>query len=72
MLGDGTIVHSDASEGIPVASLISEANRDQLEEILIKQQYKGGPDMVRELCREWINRYSTRKVMVQELRTMLR
>ena len=36
------------------------------------QQYKGGSDMVRELCREWINRYSTRKVMVQELRTMLR
>ena len=36
VLGDGTIVHSDASEGIPVASLISEANRDQLEEILIK------------------------------------
>ena len=36
------------------------------------QQYEGGNDMVRELCREWIAMYPTRKVMVQELQTMIR
>jgi hypothetical protein len=60
-----------------VSSLADYArNRSSYDELIRylrrMQQYKGGPDMVRELCREWINRYSTRKVMVQELRTMLR
>ena len=36
------------------------------------QQYIGGKDMVRNLCREWIAKYPTRKVMVQELQKMMR
>ena len=35
------------------------------------QQYIGGRDMVRNLCREWIAKYPTRKVMVQELQKMM-
>ena len=35
------------------------------------QQYIGGKDMVRKLCRDWIEKYPTRKVMVQELSKML-
>ena len=35
------------------------------------QQYTGGKEMVRNLCSEWIVKYPTRKVMVQELSKML-
>ena len=35
------------------------------------QQYNGGHEMVRNLCREWIGKYPTRKVMVKELQAML-
>ena len=35
------------------------------------QQYTGGKDMVRNLCINWIEKYPTRKVMVQELSKML-
>ena len=60
-----------------VSSLADYArNRSSYDELIryLKrmQQYKDGPEIVRELCREWINRYPTRKVMIQELRTMLR
>lgn len=62
---------------IYVSSLADHArnrsNYDELTRYLRRmQQYKGGNDMVQKLCREWINKYPTRKVMVQELRTMLR
>ena len=35
------------------------------------QQYPGGSEMVRDLCKEWIAKYPTRKVMIQELRKMI-
>ena len=35
------------------------------------QQYIGGKEMVRSLCNNWIVKYPTRKVMVQELSKML-
>lgn len=35
------------------------------------QKYIGGKNMVRNLCREWIAKYPTRKVMVQELQKMI-
>ena len=35
------------------------------------QQYTGGKEMVRILCRDWIEKYPSRKVMVQELSKML-
>lgn len=48
------------------------ASYDELKRYLMRmQQYNGGSDLVRTLCKEWINKYPTRKVMVQELRTML-
>ena len=48
------------------------ANYDELIRYLRRmRQYKGGDDMVQELCRKWIKKYPTRKVMVQELQTML-
>ena len=60
-----------------VSSLADHArNRADYDELIRylrrMQQYRGGKDMVRELCREWISRYPTRIVMVQELRTMFR
>ena len=35
------------------------------------RQYPSGDKLVRSLCRNWINRYPTRKVMVEELRKEL-
>ena len=35
------------------------------------QQYEGGHEMVRRLCREWIAKYPTRKVMLQELKNVM-
>ena len=35
------------------------------------QQYNGGRAMVQNLCREWICKYPTRKLMIQELQAML-
>ncbi len=32
------------------------------------QQYPGGSEMVQNLCKEWIFKYPTRKVMIQELK----
>lgn len=60
-----------------VSSLAETArNRANYEELIRylrrMQQYKGGTDIVRELCREWISKYPTRKVMVQELQAILR
>jgi len=49
------------------------SNYDELIRYLRRmQQYKGGYELVRTLCREWISKYPTRKVMVQELRKMLK
>ena len=48
------------------------ANYNELIRYLKRMQhYKGGNTLVRTLCREWIDKYPTRKVMVQELRFML-
>lgn len=60
-----------------VSSLADYARNRSIYDELIRylrrmQQYKGGNDMVRRLCREWISSYPTRKVMVQELRALLR
>ena len=35
------------------------------------EQYTGGCELVRTLCREWINNYPSRKVMIQELEKIL-
>ena len=35
--------------------------------LLRMNQYEGGPATVKNLCREWTEQYSTRKVMLQEL-----
>ncbi len=35
------------------------------------QQYRGGREMVHSLCSEWIEKYPTRKIMVEELRKLL-
>lgn len=49
------------------------SNYDELIRYLRRiQQYKGGYELVRTLCREWISKYPTRKVMVQELRKILK
>ena len=36
------------------------------------QQYPGGNELVRRLCMQWISRYPTRKVMVEELNKVMR
>ena len=41
---------------------------DELTRYLMRmQQYRGGNELVRSLCLEWISKYPTRKVMVSEL-----
>jgi len=48
------------------------AHYDELIRYLMRmKQYAGGREMVRNLCGEWISKYPTRKVMVQELRRMM-
>ena len=50
-------------------------NRSSYQEIIryLKrmEQYPGGRKVVRDLCRQWIAAYPTRKVMVRELQSML-
>ena len=46
----------------------SRSSYDELSRYLMRmQQYKGGNEMVRSLCSEWMSKYPTRKVMVSEL-----
>lgn len=41
---------------------------DELSRYLMRmREYAGGEELVRELCREWIEKYPTRKVMIKEL-----
>ena len=41
---------------------------DELTRYLMRmQQYGGGNELVRSLCLEWMSKYPTRKVMVNEL-----
>ena len=50
----------------------SKTSYNELTEYLKRmQQYKGGPDTARNLCREWIHKYPTRKIMCQELQKFL-
>jgi len=45
---------------------------DELIRYLMRmKQYTGGQEMVRNLCLAWIDKYPTRKLMVQELRKMI-
>jgi len=48
------------------------ANYETLIRYLLRmQQYKGGKELVEDLCKNWIEMYPTRKVMVSELSRML-
>ena len=59
-----------------VSDLAADArNRSSYQELVryLKrmEQYPGGREVVRDLCRQWIASYPTRKVMVRELQSML-